>query len=54
MIFRIELLVLPLAEIIAAAEAVTYAQKHVLVADLEEVRTGDIFVDVHVPDTVGK
>ena len=40
-----KLLVLPFAEVVAAAEPVADAQEHALVAELEEIGAGDVLVD---------
>ena len=41
--FGIEMLVLPVAEIITATEGVADAEEHPLVANAEEIGAGDVF-----------
>lgn len=52
--FGIELLVLPLAEVVAAAEGVADAEEHPLVADAEEVGAGDVFGGLDIGHVVGE
>jgi|TARA_Y100000310_G_scaffold324040_1_gene385388 hypothetical protein len=49
---RIELLVLPFAQVVTATEAVTDTQKDIFVAKLKEVGAGHVFVKGNAGDTM--
>ncbi len=51
---RMELLALPVPKIIPATKAMADAQEHVLVAQLEEVSAGHIFVDRDARNAIGQ